>query len=112
MELLRDYKHLLKPWSEILSMLLMTKESKPFLEVSSASDFIDGLQLNVPGHMNGKNLQRLLADHDLDVLQPIWQASPGRFWLQLASGPFDLTHNMPLLKKVVDYINHIEPTLS
>ena len=97
MELLRDYKHLLRPWREILASLLITKESKPFLEVSSAADFIDGLQLDVPRTLGPKQLHRLLNDHWLNVLQPQWQPIPGRFWLQLASGPFDIAHNMPLL---------------
>ena len=54
-------------------------------------------------------MQRLLKDYGLDVSYPAAQKTNGHFWLQLASGPFDIPHIMPLLKSAADAIDDLRP---
>ena len=68
------------------------------------SDFIDGFQLAAPPGHNGRQLQRLLKEQGLDVRFPVSQGPSGKYWVQLQSGPFDLLHNIPLLKAAVEAI--------
>ena len=73
----------------------------------SVEDFIDGFELAVPAEITGPQLQRILKECGLDVAHPIAKNIKGHWWFQLASGPYDVAHVMPLLKQAADAIDHM-----
>ena len=80
-ELLGQYKDLLMPWPDIMAAALFGKQPASFLPLKSSNDFIDGIQLVVPAHITGGQLQRLLKEQGLDVFQPHSKNRPGSWWL-------------------------------
>ena len=93
----KEFKHLLIPWNDIIRACLEGKNNRPFLCMRSVSDFIDGFQVNVPSQTPINQVERYLRDFELDVMPPIAKIPDGCFWIQLANGPFNLLHNLPLL---------------
>ena len=47
-------------------------------------------------------LERFLKERGLDVYTPTMRGNLRRWWVQFASGPFDLEHNIPKLIKIAD----------
>ena len=93
---MKEYKPLLTPWTEIVDQCLRGKQLESFISLKSVGDFIDGFQVIAPADVTGRQLEQLLKESGLDVRTPMARGSPGSFWVQLASGPFDLAHNLPL----------------
>ena len=93
-----------------MAALLDGKEPQPFKGLKSVDDFIDGFQLAAPPGFTARQLDRLLKDKGLEVLYPQPQRSPGRFWIRLAGGPYDLAHNIPLLREVAEELHWRTPT--
>ena len=77
-------------------------EPQVFVKLNSVHDFVDGFQLAVSEDMTSRQLQVAIKEEGLEVLNPLKQRTPNRFWIQLKSGPFDLVHNLPILKKIAD----------
>ena len=65
-----------------------------FRPVRARSDFCDGF-LFLKMHCNtSKSLKSFLKGHKLDVLLPSATMDDDYFFVHLASGPFDLAHNL------------------
>ena len=48
----------------------------------------------------------MLKELGLDVTMPIAKRRRGSFWLKLKSGPYGMTHNLPLLKQATEELAH------
>ena len=49
----------------------------------------------------------MLRDLGLEVHPPMPQRSHGKFWVQLRGGPFDLAHNLPILKRLSEELKSL-----
>ena len=102
MSIVRDQEDLLVKWEDIMEACLRGATPQQLRQLNSVSDFIDGFAIRAPNGMTGGDLRRILKNKGMDVKPPIERKGPGDFWLQLANGPYDLAHNSPLLRAVVD----------
>ena len=107
MDLIKEHSCHLKSWRAILDPLVEGLRSQKFERLKSVDDFIDGFQLLVATSITARQLQQMLKDHGLDVKQPVSQQTPGRFWVQIATGPLDLPHNAPLLRTAIDALRMV-----
>ena len=107
-ELIKENKPLLVHWNAILHTCLADKEPKKFIRLKSVADFIDGLLVVVPKGIKTQQVQRIFRDHGLDVMPPRMQKKSGNFWVQLASGPYDLEHNIPILMQIAEEIRELQ----
>ena len=54
-----------------------------------------------------QQVQRLFKDYGLDAKPPKVRRKKGHCWVQLASGPYDLEHNITMLMKVCEGLRHL-----
>ena len=54
-------------------------------------------------------LERFLKERGLDVYTPTMRGNLRRWWVQFASGPFDLEHNIPKLMKIAEELRRSSP---
>ena len=107
MSIVRDHQDLLVKWDDIMIACLKGSKPQELRKLTTVDDFIDGFAIRVPDGLTSAELRRILKDHGLDVKPPREQKSPGSYWLQLASGPYDLVKNTQLLRVVVDQLRQI-----
>ena len=55
-----------------------------------------------PSKKTGPQIRRHFQDCGLDVMAPLSQSKPNHWWFQLQGGPWDLEHNLPLIKKAAE----------
>ena len=109
MEVLRDLRHLLVPWKDILGDLIDGRESKPAKKLPWCESFIDGMEFAAPTTLGPSELRTLLKNKGINAAQPSSQRSPGHQWIQLADAPWDLAYNLPRLQQATEYIRSLIP---
>ena len=70
MEMLKDYKHHLTPWKDILENLLAGRESKPAKKLPWSNEFIDGMEIATSVTLGPRELRRMLKNHGINATQP------------------------------------------
>ena len=108
-ELMKQNKNLLVPWGEILAQCLQGLESQEFLPFKTVNDFIDGFLVDTQADTTALHLERFLKERGLDVYTPTMRGNLRLWWVQFASGPFDLEHNIPKLMKMAEEFRQPSP---
>ena len=106
--ILKEYEGLLPSWDDVLTTLVQNRSSRSVERLKSVDDFIDGFELKVPDGLGFRQVQRILKEKMIDALPPNGR-SAGHLWIQLGSGPYDLDHNLPILRTVVEYFRELMP---
>jgi len=107
-KLLKTYSALLTPWSEVMAAALRGRSPTSFEKITDVDDFIDGFLMAAPADMGAGWLQRILKDAGIDVHPPKIRTFPGSFWVQLASGPYELRLLSPKLGRTVEKIRKMK----
>jgi len=99
---LKDNLNLTTKWPDIITSFCGFTRSTPFMNQSSVDDHIDGFEISTHESYSAKRLHSMLKELGLDVTMPIAKRRRGSFWLKLKSGPYGMTHNLPLLKQATE----------
>ena len=94
-----EHKHFLVGVNSIMRKALIGKEKYHFRRSPTLTPFTDGFRVDSRFFNDGFSLQSFLKDFDMDVMMPQAPNQASSRFVQLASGPYDLTVNHSALQK-------------
>ena len=91
-----------------MEQALRGRNNTEFQKITDVDDFIDGFLMVAPADLGAGWLQRILKDAGIDAIMPKVRTYPGSFWVQLASGPYELRKLSPKLRRSVEKIRRFK----
>ena len=96
---IKEHRNLLVPFDHVMQQALKSACPSFFLALRAMTAFTDGFRVNSTLFARPQGLQRYLKDFDLHTTLPGRANRDGYRFVQLAEGPYDLRHNLSLLRE-------------